>query len=274
MTDQHDVPIFGDPDKPAVARMYDYLLGGTYNLPIDRMAVDGLRTRLPEIADIAWANRGFLQRAARWLAEAGVEQFIDLGAGLPTANNTHEAVQKIRPDARVVYVDNNPDVVAAATQLLSGVDTATAVSGDLRDPVGILDNPALTSLIDFTRPVALLMVAVVHFVADEDDPAGLIHRYVDRLSPGSYLALSHATFDRQPPATVAEVDATYARSTDPLHARGKAEVVALFDGLEIVPPWDGAAPGVAFLGEWGAEDPVLADSDGSRWGYAAVARKP
>jgi SAM-dependent methyltransferase len=274
MTEPNDAPILGDPDKPAVARMYDYLLGGTYNLPIDRIAVDHLRLRLPEFADIAWANRGFLQRAARWLAEAGIDQFIDVGAGLPTANSTHEAVQKSQPDARIVYVDNNPDVVAAATRLLIDVDTVTAVAGDLRRPEDILGDPAVRSLIDFTRPVAVLMVAVVHFVPDADDPAGLIRRYVDRLAPGSYLALSHATFDRQPASTVAEIDATYATSTNALHARSKAEVTKLFDGLEMVPPWEGAEPGLAFLGEWGAEDPVLADSDGSRWGYAAVARKP
>jgi hypothetical protein len=274
MTEAPDQPILGDAGKPAVARMYDYLLGGTYNLPVDRVAVDGLRTRLPEVTDIAWANRGFLQRAARWLAETGVEQFIDLGAGLPTANNTHEAVQKIRPDARVVYVDNDPDVVTAAAHLLTGVPAAAAIAGDLRAPEALLGDPTVRSLIDFSRPVALLMVAVVHFVPDEDDPAGLVHRYLERLVPGSYLALSHATFDRQPAARVAEVEATYAGSTNPLHARGREEVSRFFDGLQIVPPWDGAEPRLAFLGEWGAEDPVLADSDGSRWGYAAVAKKP
>jgi hypothetical protein len=165
-------------------------------------------------------------------------------------------------------------VGAAATGLLTDVDTAAAVAGDLRDPETILHDPTVRSLIDFTRPVAVLMVAVIHFIPDDAGPVGLVHRYLDRLVPGSYLALSHATFDRQSDETVAAINATYAGSTDPLHARSKPEVAALFAGLDIVPPWEGAPPGLAYLGEWGAEDPVLADSDGSRWGYAAVARKP
>jgi hypothetical protein len=274
MTGSQDATVYGDPDKPSVARMYDYLLGGTHNLQIDRDAIEQTRLRLPEFSDIAWANRGFLQRAARWLAEQGITQFIDVGAGLPTANNTHDAVQKVNPAAKVVYVDNNPDVVLAAQQLTAGLDSVRAIPGELEHPAGILEHPEVRGLIDFGQPVAVLMVAILHFVPPETDPWTLVGQYIDALAPGSYVAISHATFDKQPEKTVAAAKALYGRSSTPLRARTRAEVAKFFDGLELIPPYAGAAPQLTFAGEWGAEDPALADSDGSRWTYVGVGRKP
>jgi len=268
------VPPGVDPAVPSPARLYDYYLGGTHNYPADRGAAGRLRAVGPEMMDGAWANRGFHQRAARWIAERGVRQFIDIGSGLPTVGNTHEVVQKIIPDARVVYVDNDPVVLAHATELLAGNPTATLIQADLRDPDAILGNRELRELIDFTQPAGLLMTAVVNFVPDASDPWGLVRRYMDALAPGSYLALSHWTNEKVPPGSVQRVEEVYSRSTQPIYFRSKAEIARFFDGLEIVPPYEGGGPAVVNAGLWGAEDAELADSDGSRWSYCAVARRP
>src|SRR5579875_1235637 len=274
MNDGEPVPPGVDPAVPSPARLYDYYLGGTHNYPADREAAERIRAVGPELTDGAWANRGFHQRAARWIAERGVRQFIDIGSGLPTVGNTHEVVQKIIPDARVVYVDNDPVVLAHATELLAGNPTATLILADLRDPDAILGNRELRELIDFTQPAGLLMTAVVNFVPDASDPWGLVRRYMDALAPGSYLALSHWTNEKVPPGSVQRVEEVYSRSTQPICFRSKAEIARFFDGLEIVPPYDGAGPVVTHVGLWGAEDAGLADSDGSRWSYCAVARRP
>ena len=274
MTTPEALPSGVDPTTPSAGRLYDYYLGGTEHLEIDRIAAERIRTAVPELEDIAWANRGFLQRSASWLArEAGIRQFIDIGAGLPTRNNTHEAAHSVAPDAHVVYADNDPMVLAHARSLLAGVDTATFIAGDLREPDALLDNPELRALIDLDQPVALMLAAVVHFVSDDDDPAGLLRRYMSAFAPGSYLALSHITGDHVSPQGVEAFLAVYSNSSTPGYFRSKAEVEKLFDGLELVPPYDGAPPGLTFTGLWGADDPEAADSEGSRWGYCGVARR-
>jgi hypothetical protein len=223
---------------------------------------------------MAWSNRGFHQRAAKWLAESrGITQFIDIGSGLPTQGNTHEVVGAVTPLARVVYVDNDPMVRAYAGELLTGRFT-TFVFGDLRDPDAVLGDRLLRSLIDFAEPVALLMTAVMHFVADDADPWGLVSQYVAALPSGSYLALSHVTADNVPPQAVRAGLAEYAKATENIHLRPRAEVARFFAGLDLVPPWPGETRRLVFMGEWGAEDPETADSDGSHWGYAGVARVP
>ncbi|WP_084262913.1 SAM-dependent methyltransferase [Actinomadura formosensis] len=258
---------------PSPARMYDYYLGGTDNYEVDRQAADKIRAHVPEVDDVAWANRGFLQRSVRWLAEHGIRQFIDLGAGLPTMNNTHDAAQAVAPDARVLYADNDPMVRVHANKLLAGSTGTAFITADFRDPDGLFDHEVTREMIDFTKPVGLLLVALVHFVPDEDDPYGLVRRYMSRLAPGSYLALSAGTSDRQPERAIGTIKAVYAKSTASANPRTRAQVERFFDGLEIVPPHDEAAPKVTYAGEWGAEDPIAADSDGSRWVYCAVARK-
>jgi hypothetical protein len=273
----HDAaaPVGVDTEKPSPARLYDYYLGGTHNFPVDREAGEKIRSALPELEDAAWVNRGFLGRAARWLAaEQGVRQFIDIGAGLPTQNNTHEAVHKVAPEARVLYVDNDPEVEAYARPLLRDVPTCTAITGDLRDPEGVLGHPETRRLIDFTEPVALLMVAVLHFIADDSDPWGIVARYRDALAPGSFLAISHGTADNQPPRPVQAIRDVYASAKEHVYFRTKSDVIRLFADWEIAPPYPGAEPAVTWIGYWGAEDPDAADSDGSRWSYAGVARKP
>src|SRR3984885_8213518 len=238
--DPPPVPPGVDPAVPSPARLYDYYLGGTINYPADQQAAERLRADLPEISDMAWANRGFHQRAA----------------------------------ARVVDVDNDPMVRAYAGELLTDSRLTTFVYADLRDPGQVLGNRQLRELIDFTQPVGLLMSAVLHFVADSDDPWGLVTRYTEALAPGSYLALSHVTADNVPDRGVQTGLSVYQQATENIYLRPRAEVERFFTGLDLVPPWPGELPRLVFFGEWGAEDPRLADSDGSRWGYAGVARRP
>ncbi|HEY8457635.1 MAG TPA: SAM-dependent methyltransferase [Actinopolymorphaceae bacterium] len=269
------IPPGVDPTKPSAGRMYDYYLGGTEHFEVDRRAAEMVRAAAPELEDAAWANRGFLQRSARWLAaEAGIRQFIDIGAGLPTRNNTHEAVQAVAPDARVVYVDNDPMVQVHGKHLLANTPNTAFIGGDLRDPDGILNHPELRELIDFNQPVGLMLVSVVHFVSDERDPWGLIRRYMDAFPSGSYLSLSHGTTDKNSEEVAARVQKVYENASEQLYLRSREDIERFFEGLEIVPPYDGATPDLAHLGVWGAEDPEVADSEGSRWAYCAVARKP
>jgi hypothetical protein len=273
MTEAQQVPPGVDPRRPSPARIYDYFLQGNSSFPADRAAAERITRLVPEIKDCAWSNRGFHQRAAKWIAERGVRQFIDIGSGLPTVGNTHEVVRRVAPEARVVYVDNDPMVRAFGEVLLADTETTSFIEGDLRDPDAILRDPGLRRLIDFGAPTGLLMTAVVHFVADKSDPWGLVKRYVDALSPGSYLALSHLSDDHKPPRTVEGFLAVFEQATEQLYFRSKSEVERFFDGQELVPPYNGAGPGLSYTGVWGAEDPVLADSDGSRWLWCGVARR-
>jgi hypothetical protein len=264
-----------DPARPAPARIYDYLLSGNSNFQSDRDAARRIMALVPEIRDCAWANRGFHQRAARWIAGRGVTQFIDIGSGLPTAGNTHDVVRSADASCRVVYVDNDPMVRTQSQQLLAGVRGVKVILGDLRDPEHLLADPELRELIDFSRPAGLLMTAVVHFVADESDPWGLVRRYLAALAPGSYLALSHLTSDQKPPRAVHEFRRVFNRATEQMHFRSRAEVERLFEGLDMVSAHDPEVPGaLCYVGDWEAEDPAMADSDGSRWLYCGVARRP
>lgn len=263
-------------ERPTSAGIYDYLLGGDAHTAVDRAAAEKIITILPEIADGALANRGFLQRAVRTLtAECGITQFLDIGAGLPTQRNTHDVVLEAVPDGRVVYVDIDPVVVARAEKLLTDVPTATVIQSDIRQPGAILDHPETRRLIDFSQPVGLLMVAVLHFVPDDDDPWQLVKRYMEAVPSGSYLALSHSAVASQVSDDTRRrgMQAYSAVPSQPTD-RSRTEIERFFDGLEILPPYPGAEPAVTFIGLWGAEDPEQADSDGSRLGYAAVARKP
>jgi S-adenosyl methyltransferase len=274
MSEAIQVPPGVNPAIPSPARMYDYLLGGTHNFEADRELADQLRAAAPDLVDAAWANRGFHGRAAVWLAEQGIRQFIDIGSGLPTQNNTHEAVHAITPDARVVYVDNDPMVAAHGNALIAGDGTTAMVIADVADPDALLGHAELRALIDFAEPVGVLITAVMHFLPDESDPWALVARYMAAVAPGSYLALSHVTYDNMVPGQVQFSQEVYARSTTSIHLRSRAEVERFFDGLELVPPAPGEEPGVTFAGLWGAEDPEAADSDGSRAICCGVARRP
>lgn len=263
-----------DVTRPSPARIYDYMLGGGQYFGADAQAAQRILSAVPEIRDTAWANRGYHQRVATWIARQGVRQFLDLGCGLPAVGNTRDVVTKVQPEARVVYVDNDPLVELHNQAILETGGAVTVIRGDLRDPGLILGDHGLQALIDPREPTGLLLTGVMMFVADSCDPWGLVSRYVRAMGPGSYLSLTHLTDDAKPPAAVEMLRRVFDTATEQLYFRSKPEVARFFDGLEVVPPYPGARPGLTYSGVWGAEDPELADSDGSRWLYGAVARIP
>ncbi|MCM3883121.1 SAM-dependent methyltransferase [Frankia sp. R82] len=224
-------------DKPHPARMYDYFLGGKDNFPADQKAAEAAIAAFPQIWIAARANRAFMTRAARYLAaEAGIRQFLDVGTGFPTSPNLHETVQGLAPDARVVYADNDPLVLTYARALLtsSPAGRTAYLDADLRDVEAILDAPELRDTLDLSRPVALSLVAVLHFLPDSDDPYGLVRRLLDPLPAGSYLLLSHITADVNPAVeTAARV---YRQQGVPVHTRSHEQIARFFDGLELVDP--------------------------------------
>jgi O-methyltransferase involved in polyketide biosynthesis len=263
-----------DTTKPSPARIYDYMLRGTSHFDVDEEAAKRILTAVPEIKDCAWSNRGFHQRAAAWIARQGIKQFIDIGSGLPTIGNTHEVVKKIHPDARVVYVDNDPMVELYSQTILDSGGTVSVICADLREPDAILDHPSVRALLDSGEPTGLLMTAVLMFVSDSSDPWSLVSRYVREVGPGSYLSLSHITDDAKPPVAVDGFRRVFDQATEHMYFRSKTAIAQFFDGLEIVTPYQGGPCALTYSGLWGAEDVQLADSDGSRWLYCAVAKVP
>lgn len=270
-----DAPATTGSARPTPAGVYDYLLGGDNNSRPDRDAAERIVAVAPEIRDCAWANRGFHQRAAKWIAGRGIRQFLDIGSGLPNIGNTHEVVQAVDPRCRIAYVDNDPAVREQAGALLTGRTGVRVILGDLRDPDSVLADRDVRALIDFSQPTGLMMTGVVHFVSDESDPWGLLARYVGSLAPGSYLALTHLTDDHKPPLAVSEFCRVFDSATEQVHFRSRAEVERFFAGLDLVSPLEPDVTGrLCYAGDWEAEDPVQADSDGSRWLYCGVGRRP
>jgi hypothetical protein len=261
-----------DTSVPSVARIYDWLLGGTNNYQVDRDLAEVMVGRAPELPDAARANRSFHQRAARYLAELGIGQFIDLGSGLPTPGSTHEIVFGARIDSRVAYVDIDPLVLKHSQYQLAGDARVRAVVADVRDVGTVLGDLRAGQLIDFSQPVAVLMTGLLHLIPDEEDPAGLVARYMSAVVPGSYLVLSHMTADQKPPLAAEAVRSVGSR-TGGWFPRGKDEFRRMIGDLEIVPPYQGAGPEITWVGLWQCYDRAMADSDGSRWLYCAVARK-
>jgi hypothetical protein len=226
-----------DTSKPHPARMYDAYLGGKDNYAADREAVRQILRVFPEVRAIAKANRAFMQRAVRFLAgEAGIGQFIDIGTGIPSAGNVHEVAGRAAPGTRVVYVDNDPIVHVHANALLTGSGSTSVVLADLRDPEGILADSRLRGLIDFTEPVALLLVAILHFVTEAEDPVHIVATLRDALPPGSYLVLSHGTADFHPPGVAGQAAGGYEHATAPLVLRRFEQVSAFLDGFDLVEP--------------------------------------
>jgi len=262
-----------DSSVPSVARVYDWLLGGTSNYQVDRELGQTMVSRAPELPDAARANRSFHQRAARYLAELGIRQFIDLGSGLPTPGSTHEIVFGVAKDARVVYVDIDPLVLKHSQYQLAGDDRVHAVVADVREVSKVLGDLEANHVIDFGQPVAILMTGLLHLIPDEQDPAGLVARYLAPVVPGSYVVLSHMTADQKPPLA-AEAVRSVGRMTGGWFPRSKDEFRAMFGDLEIIPPYEGVGPEITWVGLWQCYDPAVADSDGSRWLYCAVAKKP
>jgi S-adenosyl methyltransferase len=258
-----------DTATPHPARMYNAYLGGKDNYPADREAVRQILRAFPEVRDIARANRAFLQRAVRYLAaEAGIRQIIDIGTGIPAAGNVHEIAARLAPGTRVAYVDNDPIVHVHANALLADTGTTSIVLADLRDPRAILAHPGVTALIDFTQPVALLLVAIVHFLTDRDDPGRNIATLRDAMPPGSYLALSHGTADFHPPGTARRAGQAYDKAAAPLVLRTRAQVAAFFDGFDLI------EPGLVQAPLWRPDGTPPRPKDLTKIGiYAGVGRK-
>ncbi|GAA0530358.1 hypothetical protein GCM10011581_29020 [Saccharopolyspora subtropica] len=247
--------------------MYDVHLGGSHNFQVDRELAEKAAELMPSLPAVLRANRSFLRRVVHHLAELGVRQFLDLGSGIPTVGNVHEIAQRVDPECRVVYVDNDLVAVAHSQAILRGNDPATAIRADFRDVEEVLDHPEVRSTLDFDRPVAVLFFAVLHFVPDSDDPAGVVARYVDRVPSGSYLAISHACSDGIPEST-REAAELYSRRIGGFHMRPKEQIAAMFGDLELLPP------GLVDLAEWRPDSWELPPG-GKPWtGPGGVARKP
>jgi SAM-dependent methyltransferase len=249
-----------DVERPSVARIYDYYLGGSHNFAADRAAAGAMMTAIPEAPLMAHANRAFLRRAVHFLAEAGVRQFLDIGSGIPTVGNVHEIAERVVPDSRVVYVDVDPVAVAHSREILSRHDRATAIQEDLRRPERILAHPDLHTLLDLTEPVALMVVAVLHFVADDDRPAEILRTLRDALAPGSFLVLSHVSDVGQYGDVRADAEQIYRGTDNPIAPRDRAELIRFFDGFELVDP------GLVWVAQWRPEFPEHAD-DAARSGF-------
>lgn len=262
-----------DPYTPSAARMYDYYLGGTTNTAADRAAAEPILEMIPELPDVLKGNRRFLVTAARYLAEQGIRQFIDIGTGIPTPPNVHETVQTVIPDARVVYVDNDPQVTAINEAVRRQHRYVVPVRADIRRPETILEHPEVRRSIDFHEPVALLLVAIFHFITDADDPQRIIRTLTTPLVNGSYLALSSAISDRADADTMHRISDIYTNATAPFIWRTRAQVKAFFGG------WPLVAPGLVRPVDWSPErEPrSIAHVDGADsvdWFCAGVARKP
>ncbi|WP_043635152.1 SAM-dependent methyltransferase [Nonomuraea candida] len=272
MADEH-VPQGIDPTVPSVARMYDYYLGGKDNFRADREAAEQIvriaRESGSDVREIARANRGFLIRAVRHVAEAGVRQFLDIGTGLPTQDNVHQVVQRVAPESKVVYVDNDPIVLVHAQALLADNPGTFVVEGDLRRPGDILK--AAAAHLDFDRPVAIVVAAVLHFVQDDDEVARIVSTLRDALAPGGYLALSHGYIEPEAgdPGRIDEARGVYRRSASGSIAwRDRETVRGYFDGLELL------EPGIVPAQEWHNDDPYVPPELAKGGVLAGVGRLP
>ncbi|GAA0904102.1 SAM-dependent methyltransferase [Streptomyces thermoalcalitolerans] len=258
-----------DTSKPHPARMYDWYLGGKDNYPVDEEMGRQMVALEPRVPVMAKVNRAFMHRATRWLTEQGVRQFLDIGTGIPTEPNLHQVAQAIAPETRVVYCDNDPIVLAHAAALLRSTPEGVTeyLQADVRDPETIIEGAR--KVLDFTRPVALSLIALFHFIPDEDDAHGLVARLLDALPSGSYLVMTHATADFTPEESE-KATAKLKSAGVTLALRSREEFTRFFDGLELV------EPGIAVVHKWRPElgEPVPGQDDGVIPGYGAVGRKP
>lgn len=229
---------------PNPARMYDYYLGGKDHFPADREAAERVIAAYPQARTLALENRRFLERAVEFLAGQGIRQFVDLGTGLPTSPNVHEVAQRVQPDARVAYVDNDPVVTVHSRALCGGDDGVTVIDGDIRQPQAILTNPELTDLINLSEPVAFLCVAVLHFITEDANPREIVAALRWRMAPGSYLVISHIATDGADRRVIDEITDAYEGATAPVVPRTESAIRDLFTGLDL------AKPGLTDVARW------------------------
>jgi hypothetical protein len=263
------VPPGIDTRRANVARVYDYWLGGSHNFLADQDAARATAAVQPSVRTNARANRAFLGRAVRFLAANGIRQFLDVGSGIPTEGNVHEIAQRTDPAARIVYADVDPVAVAHSSAILAGNPSAAVIEADLREPQKILASDTVRDVIDFARPVGLLLVAVLHFLTDAQDPWQIVATLRDALAPGSYLALCHGTSEGTP-AGLRAAEQVYNRSVATnVHVRSRADILQFFDGFDLVDP------GLVYIPEWRPDSPGDVPEDPSKfWGLVGVGRKP
>lgn len=265
MAERGETPEGVEVDRPSIARVYDFLLGGHHNYASDRELARRILQAEPNARYVVAENRAFLGRAVSYLVQAGISQFIDLGSGIPTQENVHEIAQRGNPEARIVYVDSDASVFAHSRHLLRGNPLVTIINADIRKPAAILAHPEVGRLIDFTQPVGLLMVTVLHFVQDSQDAYGIVSAYAQALASGSYLAVSHATSDPLPD-TAKKVEDLSKNSASTAYIRTAEEIGRFFAGFEMV------EPGLVYLPLWRQDDQVT-DHPEQVWLYAGVGRK-
>jgi hypothetical protein len=255
-----------DTRKANTARVYDYWLGGSNNFLADRDAARAMLAVDPSLRAAVRANRAFLGRAVRYLAgQAGIRQFLDIGSGIPAERNVHEVAQETAPDSRVVYVDADEIVVAHSSLLLQDNPGTTIIQADLREPEKILADPATQLLLDFSQPVALLLVAVLHFIPDKDDPWRIVAAFRDALPPGSYLVICQACSDAKPELAPATAKVYEGRVAARSAIRPRAEILRFFDGFSLIDP------GLVYLPEWRPDSPSDVPEDPRKyWGLVGV----
>ncbi|MEL5959186.1 SAM-dependent methyltransferase [Streptomyces sp. CLV115] len=260
-----------DISVPSVSRMYDFYLGGSHNFEVDREAARKAMEFMPGLPKIMQANRAFMRRAVRYAVSQGISQFLDIGSGIPTFGNVHEVAQAADPEARVAYVDHDPVAVAHSRAVLEGNDRAVIAAADLRHPQEIVKNPEITGLLDLDRPVALLLVAVLHFIEDADHPQSAVAELREALAPGSIVVMTHASYEgvplpREEAGGTVEV---YKKIRNPLVMRSRAEIAGFFEGYEMI------EPGLVSMPHWRPDAPVVTEQEDpfAFSGFAGVGRK-
>ncbi|MFD6394580.1 SAM-dependent methyltransferase [Nocardia sp. NPDC055029] len=257
-----------DMQHPSPARMYDALLGGSHNFAVDRMAAEMGTKLVPDLPRLALSNRAFLRRAVRFMLDAGIRQFLDIGSGIPTAGNVHEIVHEIDPEARVLYVDIDPVAVAHSRTILRGRERAGAIEADLRKSDELIAAVRETGLIDFDEPVGLLLIAVLHLVQDEDDPAGKVAALREVVAPGSFIAISHLTSAMRPEDAGKLGEHSANETKVGIRFRSEDAIVSMFQG------WGMVSPGVVALPAWRPEsERDQHEKPGRSLGLGGVARK-
>jgi hypothetical protein len=257
-------------DRPNVARMWDYYLGGAHNFAADRQAAEQIMRLHPEMPMVARVTRAFLGRVVRFLLEQGIDQFLDIGAGIPTLGSVHEIAQRFTPQARVVYVDHDPVAVAHSQAVLQKTANTVAIRADARRPEELVSHPVVRSVLDWDRPIGVLAIAVFHFIPDDTELLNIVRVLHDAIPSGSYLALTHASDDTLDKASASQGEELYKRASAPLHFRSRDGVARLFQGFEIIDP------GLVFIPLWrpDTDDDLLLDDPDRIANYGCVGRKP
>jgi len=268
MLDTAGLPEGIDPSRPTAARIYDYFVGGSHYFESDRQVAEKMLVAFPYAREAARINRSFLRRTVEFMVAHGIEQFLDIGAGVPATGNVHEVAQALRPGARVVYVDVDPVPVAHGRKILAGNPDAVMLQGDLHQPEAILDHPETRRLIDFSKPVGLLLLAVLHFFGDDAEVKRILTTLRERMAPGSFLVISHTTLEGLPAEVIEQMRKAYAASTSTTIYRPREGVRAMFDGFALV------EPGLVYTAQWrpdGSENAF--DSSAKLLALSGVGRK-